>query len=65
MQVQMSDVVATHGIRRCIGMSAKLRKVEGTQIFHSAIRSSFIFELYSSTAATGFGVSDVTKSLIM
>jgi hypothetical protein len=32
MTVQMRDVVATQGMRRCMGMKAKLTRVEGTQI---------------------------------
>ena len=40
MHVQMSDVEATHGMRAYIGIKAKLTRVDGTQIFHSAGRSS-------------------------
>ena len=40
MQVQINDVDATHGIRRCIGMIEKLMIVDGTQSFQSAGRSS-------------------------
>ena len=40
MQVHSSEVVATHGMRAHIGISAKLRNVDGTHSFHSATRSS-------------------------
>ena len=64
-EVQMSEVDATHGMRAHIGMKAKLRKVDGIQTFHSAIRSSFMLTVYSPTALAGSGLSEVTKSLIM
>jgi hypothetical protein len=40
MQVQMRDVEATHGMRRCIGMIEKLMIVEGTHSFQRAGKSS-------------------------
>eukprot|EP00962_Isochrysis_galbana_P015593 scaffold4485_cov135-Isochrysis_galbana.AAC.5 len=40
MHVQKSEVVATQGIRMCIGMKAKLMMVEGTHSFQRATRSS-------------------------
>ena len=40
IQVQIMDVHATNGIRNHIGEKAKLTSVAGTQIFHSAGRSS-------------------------
>mmetsp|Transcript_11578 Transcript_11578/g.35840 ORF Transcript_11578/g.35840 Transcript_11578/m.35840 type:complete len:333 (+) Transcript_11578:964-1962(+) len=46
IQVQNREVVATHGMRRCIGMKAKLMMVDGTHSFHSATRSSLLFLAY-------------------
>mmetsp|Transcript_61179 Transcript_61179/g.147331 ORF Transcript_61179/g.147331 Transcript_61179/m.147331 type:complete len:327 (+) Transcript_61179:26-1006(+) len=66
IHVQMSEVEATQGMRAHIGISAKLRVVDGIQIFHKAARSSRMFPMYSLTAPTGSGPSSlVTKSLIM
>lgn len=49
--VHASEVVATTGMRSHIGENAKLSIVTGTQIFHSATRSSLRLARYLAMAS--------------
>ena len=60
IQVHKRDVVVTQGIRAHIGMKAKLRNMDGIQIFQSAIKSSLMFFLYAVIARFISGMSAFT-----
>jgi hypothetical protein len=65
IHVHINDVPATHGILAHMGMKAKLINVLGTQTFHKAAKSSFIFSLYVVILCFRSGLSLMTNSLVL